>query len=91
MLHQEAEFLTGFRSLESMVLCKILMQKVWGIVILVGRWVLGRKEALMLYGIQSAWALKHHLDDAVGCWESLESLWGVFLKKTFICILTKFK
>ena len=41
MLHQKAECLTGFGSLESMGLCKILIQKVWGILILVGRWVLG--------------------------------------------------
>jgi len=37
------------------------------------------------------WRPKIHSDDAVNCWESLESLWGVFLKKTFVYILTKFK
>ena len=44
MLHQQAEFLTGFRSLEIMGLCKISIQKIWGILILVEWWVLGRKE-----------------------------------------------
>ena len=44
MLYQKAEFFTGFRSLESMGLGKILIQKVWGILTPVGQWVLRRKE-----------------------------------------------
>jgi len=58
ILHQEAEFLTGFRSLESMGLCKILIQKVLGILILVGRLMLQRKETLMLYGIRNIDAVR---------------------------------
>jgi len=49
MLRQKAEFLTGFGSLESMGLGKIFIKRFWGILILVRRWALGRKETLMLY------------------------------------------
>ena len=42
MLHQKAEFLTGLRSLESMVLGKILILKASGTLIPVGEWVLGQ-------------------------------------------------
>ena len=43
--------------------------------------MLGRKETSMLCAIRFAGALKIHLDDKVNCWESLESLCGVFSKE----------
>jgi len=39
---------------------QILIQKVWGILILFAWWMVGHKETLMLYGIRSAGALKNH-------------------------------
>ena len=49
--------LTGFRSSENMGLCNVLLLKVYGTLIFVGRWTLGQKGIFMLNGNQ--WSGTH--------------------------------
>ena len=86
MLYQKAEFLTGLRSLESVVLCKILILKASRTLIPVGGCALGQKETSMKYGVQ-----RNRFDGIVKNWESLESFRGVFSNQIIIGILTRSK